>query len=108
RRRQRGAADHPPNPGRPEPSQCRAGWPGSGPELRTLSTRRCGNGTMGRTVHGICTESSVPALPRQPPVDSPPPPDVVVAYEPLTNHGDGVNALFGDGHIDWLDKVEAR
>jgi prepilin-type processing-associated H-X9-DG protein len=30
--------------------------------------------------------------------------DMVVLYEPLTNHaGDGMNLLFGDGHAEWFD-----
>src|SRR5665213_4345471 len=30
------------------------------------------------------------------------PASVVVAYEPLTNHhGDGINVLFADGHVEW-------
>lgn len=30
--------------------------------------------------------------------------DVVLAYEPLSNHGGtGMNVLFGDGHLEWLD-----
>jgi len=29
----------------------------------------------------------------------------VVAYEPLDNHGgDGTNVLFGDGHVEWINK----
>lgn len=29
----------------------------------------------------------------------------VVVYEPLTNHDDdGAHVLFGDGHVDWIDK----
>jgi prepilin-type processing-associated H-X9-DG protein len=28
---------------------------------------------------------------------------VVLAYEPLTNHhGDGINVLFADGHVEWM------
>ena len=30
--------------------------------------------------------------------------DVVLAYEPLSNHGGaGMNVLFGDGHVEWLE-----
>jgi prepilin-type processing-associated H-X9-DG protein len=30
-------------------------------------------------------------------------PDIVVLYEPLTDHaGDGMNILFGDGHAEWF------
>lgn len=29
--------------------------------------------------------------------------DTILAYEPLANHGDGMNALFGDGHVKFLD-----
>src|SRR5690349_1481742 len=28
----------------------------------------------------------------------------VVAYEPLTNHNDGCNILWGDGHVSWVNK----
>jgi prepilin-type processing-associated H-X9-DG protein len=28
--------------------------------------------------------------------------DAVVAYEPLSNHGDGMNVLYADGHVQWL------
>jgi prepilin-type processing-associated H-X9-DG protein len=31
------------------------------------------------------------------------PPNAVVAYEPLSNHRDGMNVLFVDGHIQWLN-----
>ena len=34
---------------------------------------------------------------------SAPTPRDVVAYEPVTVHGDGGNALFGDGQVAWLD-----
>jgi prepilin-type processing-associated H-X9-DG protein len=31
-----------------------------------------------------------------------------VAYEPLTNHeGDGTNILFGDGHVEWFNRIGA-
>jgi prepilin-type processing-associated H-X9-DG protein len=31
----------------------------------------------------------------------------VVAYEPLTNHdGDGMNVLFGDGHVEFVSKQD--
>jgi len=34
--------------------------------------------------------------------------DQVIVYEPLTNHGgDGMNVLFGDGHVEFLGKVQA-
>ncbi len=30
--------------------------------------------------------------------------DTVIAYEPLSNHGNkGMNILFGDGHAEWWD-----
>ncbi len=32
----------------------------------------------------------------------------VVLYEPFTNHNDGTNILFGDGHVDWLTKQQAQ
>jgi prepilin-type processing-associated H-X9-DG protein len=32
----------------------------------------------------------------------------VLAYEPLTDHiGDGMNVLFGDGHVEWVPKLKA-
>jgi prepilin-type processing-associated H-X9-DG protein len=37
-------------------------------------------------------------------------PDHVVVYEPLNNHGSaqngGANVLFGDGHAEWMPKVQ--
>lgn len=34
--------------------------------------------------------------------------DQVIVYEPLTNHnGDGMNVLFGDGHVEFIDKTHA-
>jgi prepilin-type processing-associated H-X9-DG protein len=37
------------------------------------------------------------------------PADAVIAYEPLSNHGgDGTNVLFGDGHVEFLNKTEAQ
>lgn len=32
----------------------------------------------------------------------------VLAYEPLSNHGDGMNVVFGDCHIEWLAGEAAR
>lgn len=33
------------------------------------------------------------------------PATAVLAYEPLENHnGQGANVLYGDGHVDWVDK----
>lgn len=30
--------------------------------------------------------------------------DVILAYEPPSNHGGtGMNVLFGDGHVEWLE-----
>jgi prepilin-type processing-associated H-X9-DG protein len=35
-------------------------------------------------------------------------PDTVVLYELPENHaGDGMNVLFGDGHVEFVDKVQA-
>ncbi|HWE96221.1 MAG TPA: H-X9-DG-CTERM domain-containing protein [Tepidisphaeraceae bacterium] len=35
--------------------------------------------------------------------------DVVVAYEPLKNHhGEGMNVLFVDGHVEWLTAVQGQ
>jgi prepilin-type processing-associated H-X9-DG protein len=35
------------------------------------------------------------------------PDDVVIAYEPLSNHaGQGMNVLFGDGHVEFLDATQ--
>ena len=35
-------------------------------------------------------------------------PDMVLAYEPLTNHGGtGMNVLFGDFHVEWLARGDA-
>jgi prepilin-type processing-associated H-X9-DG protein len=35
--------------------------------------------------------------------------DKVLAYEPLKNHGgQGMNVLYGDGHVDWVAANEAR
>jgi len=35
--------------------------------------------------------------------------NAVVAYESLTNHdGDGMNVLFGDGHVGWLTPKQAK
>jgi prepilin-type processing-associated H-X9-DG protein len=36
------------------------------------------------------------------------PAEAVIAHEPLTNHDDGLNVLFYDGHIEWLDKAHAN
>jgi prepilin-type processing-associated H-X9-DG protein len=35
------------------------------------------------------------------------PTDAIVAYEPLSNHGNGMNLLFGDGHVEFIDKTAA-
>ncbi len=32
----------------------------------------------------------------------------LMVYEPLANHGTGIDILYGDGHTDWLDKREAQ
>ena len=37
------------------------------------------------------------------------PPDGIIAYEPLANHsGEGMNVLYGDGHVSWANKTLAR
>jgi prepilin-type processing-associated H-X9-DG protein len=33
--------------------------------------------------------------------------DTVLLYEPLSNHADGMNVLFGDFHVEWLPAAEA-
>ena len=35
-------------------------------------------------------------------------PDTIVAYEPLSNHGDGSNVLFGDGHVEFVSPAAIR
>lgn len=36
-------------------------------------------------------------------------PDVVLAYEPMSNHdGAGMNVLFGDGHVEWIEGAIAK
>jgi prepilin-type processing-associated H-X9-DG protein len=34
-------------------------------------------------------------------------PNQVIAYEPLANHGDGIDVLFGDGHAEFIDAKRA-
>lgn len=35
--------------------------------------------------------------------------EMVLAYEPLENHERrGMNVVFGDGHVDWVEATEAR
>ena len=35
-------------------------------------------------------------------------PNVILAYEPLSNHyGNGMNVLFGDGHVEFIHTAEA-
>ena len=36
------------------------------------------------------------------------PPNAVLAYEPLANHGDGMHVLFADFHVEWLGAPQAR
>jgi prepilin-type processing-associated H-X9-DG protein len=36
------------------------------------------------------------------------PQTAVVAYETLTNHGDGTNVLYADGHVEWHNAAEAK
>jgi prepilin-type processing-associated H-X9-DG protein len=34
---------------------------------------------------------------------------IVSAYEPLSNHdGRGMNVLFGDGHVEWIESPVAE
>ena len=36
-------------------------------------------------------------------------PDTILLYEPITNHsGDGINVLYGDGHVEFQSKAEAN
>jgi hypothetical protein len=36
-------------------------------------------------------------------------PDIVLAYEPLTNHQNiGMHVLFGDSHVEWLDEPRTQ
>jgi prepilin-type processing-associated H-X9-DG protein len=32
---------------------------------------------------------------------------MVIACEPLSNHGDGINVLFGDGHVEFVGLPDA-
>jgi prepilin-type processing-associated H-X9-DG protein len=34
-------------------------------------------------------------------------PGSVLAYEPLSNHGDGLHVLYGDGHVAWIPAADA-
>jgi prepilin-type processing-associated H-X9-DG protein len=34
-------------------------------------------------------------------------PDSALAYEPLSNHGDGLHVLYGDGHVAWIPAADA-
>jgi prepilin-type processing-associated H-X9-DG protein len=36
------------------------------------------------------------------------PANAVVAYEPLSNHRDGMNVLFADGRVQWLDAKQGQ
>jgi prepilin-type processing-associated H-X9-DG protein len=36
------------------------------------------------------------------------PADTVLMYEPLADHQDGINVLFVDAHVEWLDLKEAK
>jgi prepilin-type processing-associated H-X9-DG protein len=36
------------------------------------------------------------------------PADTVLMYEPIGDHGDGMNVLFVDAHVEWLDLTEAK
>jgi prepilin-type processing-associated H-X9-DG protein len=33
--------------------------------------------------------------------------NTVVVYEPMANHGDGMNVLFGDGHVEFIYSADA-
>ncbi|HEY2589311.1 MAG TPA: H-X9-DG-CTERM domain-containing protein [Tepidisphaeraceae bacterium] len=35
------------------------------------------------------------------------PADIVLLYEPLQNHGSGINVLHADGSVEWLDRKDA-
>jgi prepilin-type processing-associated H-X9-DG protein len=34
--------------------------------------------------------------------------ETVLAYEPLANHGDGANILWGDGSVEFVDAIKAQ
>ena len=36
------------------------------------------------------------------------PDDTVLLYEPLSNHGNGINVVFVDAHNEWLEDEEAK
>lgn len=36
------------------------------------------------------------------------PANAVLAYEPPSNHGNGMNVLFADGRVQWIDAVRGR
>ena len=36
------------------------------------------------------------------------PADTVLMHEPIVDHGDGMNVLFADAHVEWLDLAEAK
>jgi hypothetical protein len=36
------------------------------------------------------------------------PADTVIAYEPLSNHKTGINVLFNDYHVTWLNAADAQ
>lgn len=35
-------------------------------------------------------------------------PNQIIAYEPLANHGDGINVLLGDGHAEFVSVARAK
>ncbi|HEY8665921.1 MAG TPA: H-X9-DG-CTERM domain-containing protein [Tepidisphaeraceae bacterium] len=35
-------------------------------------------------------------------------PNTVLCYEPVTNHGDGSNVLFGDGHVEFMSAAQMK
>jgi prepilin-type processing-associated H-X9-DG protein len=69
----------------------------SGPNTQAVATNLTAGGHLSYIYVGAgWTTATTPA-------------DAVVAYEPLTNHGGaGMNVLFGDGHVNWLNATKAQ